>query len=65
MEGIKGKSQRQVRDSNPCTLARSRFRDGRLTTWLTWHQVLNFQGNKANPLLEKLRFFYRYQKVRH
>ncbi len=34
--------ERQVRDSSPCTLARSRFRDGRRTTWLTWHFFLKF-----------------------
>ncbi len=31
------KDQRRERDSSPCTLARSRFRDGRLTTWLPRH----------------------------
>ena len=36
----KRKGLRQVRDSSPCTLARSRFRDGRRTTWLTWQEIL-------------------------
>ncbi len=41
-------SLRQVRDSNPCTLARSRFRDGRRSTWLTWQEILEVPHNKAN-----------------
>lgn len=39
-KGIRGNGLRQVRDSSPCTLARSRFRDGRRTTWLTWQEIL-------------------------
>lgn len=38
---------RRERDSNPCTLSRSRFRDGRLTAWLSRQRTWDFLHNKA------------------
>ena len=32
--------KRRERDSNPCTLSRSCFRDSRLTAWLPRHLIL-------------------------
>ena len=46
------KKIRRERDSSPCTLSRSCFRDSRLTTWLPRHLVLDFLHNKANQRLQ-------------
>ena len=42
------KIQRRERDSNPCTLSRSCFRDSRLTAWLPRHLILEIIHNKTN-----------------